>query len=82
MMGRLMTLGSSYRKSRAFVSYVTWPRALRYEPARMVSSFAELVSSFAELVSSFAELVSRVVEMVTVARSWVRVLEKRIKVTR
>ena len=74
MMGRLMTLGSSYRKSRAFVSYVTWPRALRYEPARMVSSFAELVSSFAELVS-------RVVEMVTVARSWVRVLEKRIKVT-
>ena len=74
MMGRLMTLGGSYRKSRAFVSYVTWPRALRYEPARMVSSFAELVSSFAELVS-------RVVEMVTVARSWVRVLEKRIKVT-
>ena len=67
MMGRLMTLGGSYRKSRAFVSYVTWPRALRYEPARMVSSFAELVS--------------RVVEMVTVARSWVRVLEKRIKVT-
>ena len=40
-----------------------------------------MVSSFAELVSSFAELVSRVVEMVTVARSWVRVLEKRIKVT-
>lgn len=40
-----------------------------------------MVSSFAELVSSFAELVSRVVKMVTVARLWVRVLEKRIKVT-
>ena len=38
-----------------------------------------MVSSFAELVSSFAELVSRVVEMVTVARSWVRVLEKKDK---
>ena len=41
-----------------------------------------MVSSFAELVSSFAELVSRVVEMAAVAGSWVRVLEKRIKVTR
>ncbi len=40
-----------------------------------------MVSSFAELVSSFAELVSRVVKMVTVDRLWVRVLEKRIKVT-
>lgn len=40
-----------------------------------------MVSSFAELVSSLAELVSRVVKMVTVARSWVRMLEKRIKVT-
>lgn len=62
---RIVSHEPTYRKSRAFVSYVTWSRALRYEPARMVSSFAELASSFAELVS-------RVVEMVTVARSWVR----------
>lgn len=30
----------SYRKARAYVSYVTWARAFRYEPAMVVSTVA------------------------------------------
>ena len=35
-----MRVSSSYRKARAYVSYVTWARDFRYEPAMVVGTVA------------------------------------------
>ena len=53
-------IAGSYRKARAYVSYVTWARAFRYEPAMVVCTVAAARSAPGLMAMRVGGLVLRV----------------------